>query len=392
MDLRERLLALLRPTSLGEELAPGLRLVDASTELGLRLTFETGDDELHVEVAPLALGLRHAARSARLGFAYRSTRDAPVDPALGRRVCALVAGAVARNEDAVLDALDAGVAAEAADGARIRELRGGRLLELAGPPGARFHTLSPYRGCLIGCRFCYAQSRLDPMRALLRLPQIPWGSYVDVRVDAPELLAAELRATPRHPIKFCPIVSDPYQAVERRYQLTRRCLQAIVDADDPPPTLVLTRSDLARRDLDLFAAIPRAFLGASIPTLDDDARAHFEPRAAPIADRLAMLRAFKEAGIRRCAVVQPLLPGPIDPLADASPPPSASASSTASRGPPTNSPIPATPAPPTPPGKRTTPAPSRPPSPSAASPSGRASSPPTSPPAEQPLRRVETRA
>ena len=81
--------------------------------------------------------------------------------------------------------------------------------------------------------------------------------------------------------------------------------------------MIMTRSDLILRDLDLLRALPEAWAGASIPTLDDRVRAHFEPRAASIPARFAMLRALREAGIRRGVVVQPMLPGPLEPLADA---------------------------------------------------------------------------
>jgi len=317
VDLRDYLLELMRPVAPGDELQAGLRFTGASTELGLRLSFLVEDrDEVHVEIAPLELGLARAAQSRSLSFAYRHGGAEEVDQQLGLRVCKVVAAHVGRGEEAILGRLakDAEVAAAVAAGStRIREVEGTRLLELAGVPGQRFYTLSPYLGCLIGCRFCYAQSRLDPMRTLLRLPQIPWGSYVDARVNAPALLERELRELPRHVIKFCPIVSDPYQAVERRFELTRRCLEVIAACEDPPPTMIMTRSTLILRDMDLFKRIPEAWVGASIPTLDDEVRAHFEPRAASIPERLDMLRRFKAAGVSRCAIVQPMLPG--DPLA-----------------------------------------------------------------------------
>jgi DNA repair photolyase len=316
MDLRDYLLALMQPLQVGDELEPGLRFTNASTELGLRLSFVVHErDEVHVEVGPRSLGLKFAARSERLSFAYRDGGADHVDQKLGFRVCQSVAAHVGMREAEVLERLETDAEAVAATegSARIREIQGTRLLELAGVPGKRFYTLSPYLGCLIGCRFCYAQSRLDPMRALLRLPQIPWGSYVDARVNAPQLLERELRELPRHVIKFCPIVSDPYQAVEKRYQLTRGCLEVIAAADDPPPTLIMTRSTLILRDLDVLRQIPEAWVGASIPTLDDDVRKHFEPRAASVPERLEMLREFKRAGVKRCVVVQPMLPG--DPIA-----------------------------------------------------------------------------
>ncbi|PRQ06341.1 Radical SAM superfamily protein [Enhygromyxa salina] len=318
VDLRDYLLALMQPLAPGDELEPGLRFTNASTELGLRLTFLVDErDEVHVEVGPIELGLRHAARSERLSFAYRDGGADHVDQKVGLRVCQTVARHVGAREAEVLERLSEHTEATDTQGtARIREIHSTRLLELAGLPNERFYTLSPYLGCLIGCRFCYAQSRLDPMRALLRLPQVPWGSYVDVRVNAPALLERELRELPRHVIKFCPIVSDPYQAVEKRFELTRQCLQVIARAEDPPPTLIMTRSTLILRDLELLREVPHAWVGASIPTLDDEVRKHFEPRAASVPERLDMLRQFKRAGVQRCVVVQPMLPG--DPIALAS--------------------------------------------------------------------------
>lgn len=307
------------PLQPGQLLAPWLRFRDASTELGLRLTFLAHDaHEVHVEVSPREQGMKYAAQSRKLAFAYRHGGAERVDQQLGRQVCLLVAAHVEPREDAVLDRLASEAAAELGDGpTRIRQIHATRLLELAGTPDLRLYTLSPYLGCLIGCRFCYAQSRLDPQRSLLRLPPSPWGSYVDVRINAPELLAEELRTLHPFPIKFCPIVSDPYQAVEKRFLLTRRCLEAIAEAPSPPPTLVMTRSTLMLRDLDVLRRIPQAWVGASIPTLDDEARAHFEPRAASIPERLAMLGAFQDAGIHRVVVVQPMLPGDPIALADA---------------------------------------------------------------------------
>ncbi len=320
-DLRDLLLALMHPVRPGDLLAPGLRLTDASTELGLRLSFLVDErDVVHVEVSPRTHGMKFAARTDHLALAYRHGGAETVEQTLGLRVCQQVAAHVRPREAEVLARMAAAVATHATQpeaARRIREVRSTRLLELAGTPEHRFYTLSPYLGCLIGCRFCYAQSRLDPMRDLLRLPQVPWGSYVDVRVNAAELLAAELAALPRHPIKFCPIVSDPYQAVEHRYGLTRACLEVLANTSNPPPVMVMTRSTLMLRDLELLRSLPGAWVGASIPTIDDTVRAHFEPRAASIPARLDMLGQFKAAGVARCVVVQPILPGDRIALADA---------------------------------------------------------------------------
>src|ERR1051326_8509400 len=83
------------------------------------------------------------------------------------------------------------------------------------------------------------------------------------------------------------------------------------------PVFVLTRSRLVERDADLLASLPGSWAGASIPTFDDAVRRHFEPRAASITDRFALLRALRAAGAKTFAVVQPMLPGAVDAFADA---------------------------------------------------------------------------
>jgi len=307
MDLRDALLELVSPVAPGEAV-DGATLVRASTELGLRLTFAEGDGWIHVEVFPDEPGRRHAARSARLRFAYRTSG---VDERRGERLCEAVAALARDNEDRVLEAL-----AAREEAGRVRRVEGGPLLEPAEDAGRAFYTLSPYVGCLIGCRFCYAQDRVGVARRLRGLPDAPWGSYVDARIDAPDVLRRELATLEARPIKLCPIVSDPYHAIERELALTRACLEVLRDAA-PRPVLVLTRARLVERDVDVLAAMPQARVGFSIPTIDEAVRRHFEPRAAPIADRLEVLAAMRARGIATFAVAQPMLPGDPDALADA---------------------------------------------------------------------------
>jgi DNA repair photolyase len=327
MDLRAHLLELVAPLRPGDEVGAGVgagvKLLGISTEVGFWLAFALPDGEAHVEIAPLddarSAG-RHAARSNLFAISYRSEGGRnPADPRVLLALCRAVSELVAKNEDRVMESLTRRAREHLASGdaARVREVRVESLLEPAGHGKERFYKLSPYAGCLIGCRYCYAQTPMTAVRRLELLPQVPWGSYVDVRVNAAEVLEAELAETAPRPIKFCPILSDPYQAVEARYALTRACLSTIARARAVWPTLVLTRSKLVTRDADLFASLPAAWVGASIPTLDDEVRRHFEPRAATIPERFEALAALRKAGARTFAVVQPLLPGSIEALADA---------------------------------------------------------------------------
>jgi DNA repair photolyase len=315
--LRTHLLHLLAPHHAGDEVVPGARLVGVLLEIGLGWRFRTEAGDVNVEVALVDDAERFAARTPRLALSYRAITAAPARSCAA--LCEALAPIVARNEEAVLAAIEREAVAEdeaSRAGRRVREVQVDTALEPALDSSSAFFTLTPYVGCVIGCRFCYAQAPIGHMRRLARAPVVPWGSYVDVRVNLPDVLARELVDASPWPIKFCPILSDPYQAVESRYEVTRSCLKVLCTAA-PRPVLVLTRSRLVERDAELLASLPDAWVGASIPTLDDAVRGHFEPRAASIMERLALLRTLRAAGVNTFAVVQPMLPGPVEAFADA---------------------------------------------------------------------------
>lgn len=305
------LLALLGPLRPGDALAPGVTLTAARVGTGLTLQLDDHGVAVLVEVAPRAPGDRAAAETERFTLSYRAAPG--LAPRRGQELCRVLAGRVAVHEGEVAERLRAG----ADDGGRrVRHVRVSRALEPCDVAGAEHYGLSPYAGCLIGCRFCYAQSRLTPLGRLLGRDGAPWGSWVDVRANLPELLREELRIMDPRPVKLTPILSDPYQPLETRVRLTRRCLEVLAEVPAFTP-LVLTRSVLVRDDLERIAAVPGAHLGVSLPTLDEAALAHFEPRAASGAERLEILKAFAAAGVTTFAVVQPLLPGSVEALADA---------------------------------------------------------------------------
>lgn len=301
--------ALLGALQPGARLCDGSRIISFGGDTGLSIELDVDGMALDVELVPRTAARHERVFTDAFAIGYRAEAGGPA-PARALAACRAVADAIAPNEAAVLRALAVPV-----ETSRIRELSGGRLL-LPARGGARsFYRISPYRGCAIGCRFCYAQSRLQPVRSVLGLPAAPWGSWIDARVDAAQVLARELEtATPR-PIKFCPIVSDPYQALERKLRLTRACLETL--REWPAPVLVLTRAAAILDDVARIAALQQPWVGVSLPTIDEDVREHFEPRAASVSERLDVLRSLRAAGVRTFAVVQPLLPGSTDALADA---------------------------------------------------------------------------
>ena len=163
------------------------------------------------------------------------------------------------------------------------------------------YVINPYIGCQHACSYCYA-------RFMKRFSghKEPWGQFVDVKVNAPDLLPAALSKKKRGRV-WVSGVCDPYQPLERRYGLTRKCLEILAQNDWP--VIVQTRSPLVLRDLDILKAGRDFEVGLSITTADDSIRKLFEPIAPPIADRVRALNELHRAGIRTYAMIAPILPG-----------------------------------------------------------------------------------
>jgi DNA repair photolyase len=133
----------------------------------------------------------------------------------------------------------------------------------------------------------------------------PWGQFVDVKVNAPELLTQEI--TRKRPGKvWISGVCDPYQPLEASYKLTRRCLEILAQNDWP--VVVQTRSPLVLRDLDILKNGNHFEVGFSVTTADDDIRKLFEPNAPAIKERLRALDELHRAGISTFAMIAPMLP------------------------------------------------------------------------------------
>ncbi len=180
----------------------------------------------------------------------------------------------------------------------VKETRAKSILS---PSKIYDYVVNPYTGCGHGCSYCYARfmKRVTGHRE-------PWGEFVDVKVNAPELLASELRKKKRGRV-WVSGVCDPYQPVEAEYRLTRQCLEIL--SRHRWPVIIQTRSPLVLRDMDILRDMEEVEVGFSIGTADDRIRAFFEPHAPPIPDRLAALKELHDAGIRTYAMIAPVLPG-----------------------------------------------------------------------------------
>lgn len=162
------------------------------------------------------------------------------------------------------------------------------------------YALNAYIGCQHACAYCYAKF----MRRFTGHRE-PWGAFVDVKVNAAALLAREVKKRKKGRV-WVSGVCDAYQPLERKYRLTRRCLEILV-AEGWPVT-VQTKSPLVLRDLDILKRSTGVEVGFTITTADEKVRRIFEPGAPPVAKRIEALGALHAAGISTFVMVAPLLP------------------------------------------------------------------------------------
>jgi DNA repair photolyase len=164
------------------------------------------------------------------------------------------------------------------------------------------YCVNPYTGCQVNCRYCYARLFMKRYSG----HKEPWGEFVDVKINAPEVLRKQLLRAKRGTV-WVSSVCDPYQPLEAKYELTRRCLKELLQKQFP--VNIQTKSKLVLRDLDLFKDFKEIEVGFTITTNNENIAGLFEPGAASVAERLKALERLHSLGIRTFAFIGPLLPG-----------------------------------------------------------------------------------
>jgi DNA repair photolyase len=168
-------------------------------------------------------------------------------------------------------------------------------------------SLNPWLGCAHKCVYCFARAYHARYRE--RNVGTDFDSNVEVRVNIADLLRKELR---RHREGSLAIgtATDPYQPIEGKYQLTRRCLEALVD--HPMPTSIVTKGPLVVRDIDLLTKLDEktdVTVFFSVPCVDEEVVRKTDPGTAPARQRLRALRMLREAGLDAAVLCMPVLPG-----------------------------------------------------------------------------------
>jgi DNA repair photolyase len=168
--------------------------------------------------------------------------------------------------------------------------------------------INPYRGCEHGCSYCYARITHEFLGFSAGLD---FETRIMVKEDAPALLRKELSSKKWKPqLLAMSGVTDCYQPIERRLQLTRKCLAVLADFRNPVG--IITKNHLVTRDIDLLQELARhnaVGVNVSINSMDADLARRLEPRASSPRHRLAAVEELAKAGIPVGVLVAPIIPG-----------------------------------------------------------------------------------
>lgn len=180
---------------------------------------------------------------------------------------------------------------------QINEIKCKTALSSSNLPGLDY-SLNPYRGCQHNCCYCYVPN-------ILRIERKKWGSFVDVKTNMPVVLSKELKKK-KPGVVALSTVTDPYQPIEKIYNLTRYCLEQLLIHDFP--VHIQTKSDFVTRDVNLILKFTDVEVMFSIATLNDSERKILEPNSSPIQNRLKAMKKISDAGIKTSVFFGPIYP------------------------------------------------------------------------------------
>lgn len=166
------------------------------------------------------------------------------------------------------------------------------------------YTLNPYSGCSFGCTYCYAA-----FFSRDREKRDNWGYWVNVKENAVSKLDGLKRSLDGKFI-YMSSVTDPYQPIERKLEITRGLLNIMAERHKPK-LVIQTRSPMVVRDCDLFQRIEnnggRVQVNMTVTTDDEDIRRTFEPYCPSNSVRIQAIGEVLAAGIDACITMTPLL-------------------------------------------------------------------------------------
>jgi len=154
-------------------------------------------------------------------------------------------------------------------------------------------VVNQYIGCIHGCKYCYAKFMCRWYGE--------WGKWVIVRENLPELIRDRFVSGS----VLMSSISDPYQPIEGKLELTRKVLKAM---NQKIRLKILTKSDLILRDVDLLEEFRRLEVGLTVNSFDEELRKIIEPKAPSMERRFKALERLHDHGIKTYSFIAPVIP------------------------------------------------------------------------------------
>lgn len=178
---------------------------------------------------------------------------------------------------------------------KVKEIKTNDYVTKSNLPASDY-VINPYVGCPHGCKYCYASF----MKRFTNHEE-PWGEFIDIKrcekeIDIKKLTGKRI---------FMSSVTDCYNELEKKYELTRNILKSLVKCDCE--LNISTKSSLILRDIDLLKQMKNLSVSISINTLDEGFKNDMD-NASSIKDRLNTLRELHKNGIKTVLFASPIFP------------------------------------------------------------------------------------
>jgi DNA repair photolyase len=164
-------------------------------------------------------------------------------------------------------------------------------------PGLTY-SLNPYKGCQHNCCYCYVPN-------VLRIERKNWGCFVDVKKNISLILSKELQKKKKGVVGVS-TVTDPYQPIEKKYQLTRNCLKQLKKYEFA--VCIQTKSSLILRDMDILKEFKNVEIFFSFSTINNKLQKILEPDASSVKERLRAVQICVDKTISTTVFFGPILP------------------------------------------------------------------------------------
>jgi len=182
---------------------------------------------------------------------------------------------------------------------KIKKIKTKSIIVKSNLPDVDF-VINPYVGCAHGCKYCYARF----MKRFTGHTE-PWGSFVDIKINAPDLIPKDTNKYRRKSITISS-VTDPYQPIEGKYKLTRKILERLIPLQ--PNLDLLTKSDLVVRDIDLFKEFKNCTVTLSFSVTDEKLRKQIEILSSTAEQKMNALKVLHRSKIYTALFISPIFP------------------------------------------------------------------------------------